>query len=74
VARRLFPDYEAHYAKRGWRMFPSIDRVYDSSAAVAELGWRPKYDFRRALDNLAAGQDFRSPLAHAVGVKGYHGG
>jgi UDP-glucose 4-epimerase len=55
-------------------MFPSIDRVYDNHAAVAELGWRPKYDFRRALDCLAAGRDFRSPLAQAVGVKGYHGG
>jgi UDP-glucose 4-epimerase len=74
AARRLFLDYEAIYAKRGWRMFPSIDRVYDSRAAVAELGWRPQYDFRHALDRLAAGQDFRSPLAQAVGVKGYHGG
>jgi UDP-glucose 4-epimerase len=55
-------------------MFPSIDRVYDNHAAVTELGWRPQYDFRRALDNLAAGRDFRSPLAQAVGVKGYHGG
>jgi len=74
VVHRLFPDCEAVYAKRGWRMFPSIDRIYDSGAAVAELGWRPQYDFRRALDSLAAGQDFRSPLARAVGVKGYHGG
>jgi UDP-glucose 4-epimerase len=73
VVRRLFPDYEAIYAKRGWRMFPSIDRVYDNRAAVAELGWRPQFDFRHALDRLAAGQDFRSPLAQAVGFKGYHG-
>jgi len=74
AARRLFPDYEEIYAKRGWRMFLSIDRVYDNRAAVAELGWRPQYDFRHALDNLAAGADFRSPLAQAIGVKGYHGG
>ena len=74
AVRRLFPDYVALYAKRGWRMFPSIDRVYDNRAAVAELGWRPQYDFRRALGCLAAGRDFRSPLAQAVGVKGYHGG
>jgi UDP-glucose 4-epimerase len=73
VVRRLFPDYEAIYAKRGWRMFPSIDRVYDNRAAVADLGWRPQFDFRHALDRLAAGQDFRSPLAQAVGFKGYHG-
>jgi len=74
ATRRLFPAYEAVYAARGWRMFPSIDRVYDNRAAVAGLGWRPQYDFRRALDSLAAGQDFRSPLAQAVGAKGYHGG
>ena len=74
VVRRLFPDCQALYGKRGWRLFPSIDRVYDSRAAVAELGWRPQYDFRRALDSLAAGQDFRSPLAQTIGVKGYHGG
>jgi UDP-glucose 4-epimerase len=74
VVRRLFPDCQALYAKRGWRMFPTIDRVYDNRAAVADLGWRPQYDFRRALDSLAAGQDFRSPLAQTVGAKGYHGG
>jgi len=74
ATRRLFPDYEALYAARGWRMFPSIDRVYDNRAAIAGLGWRPLYDFRRALDSLAAGEDFRSPLAQAVGAKGYHGG
>ena len=74
VTHSLFPDCQALYAKRGWRMFPSIDRVYDNRAAVAELGWRPQYDFRRALDSLAAGRDFRSPLAQTVGAKGYHGG
>jgi UDP-glucose 4-epimerase len=73
VVRRAFPEHEALYAQRGWRMFPSIDRVYDNRAAVAELGWRPLYDFRRALDRLAAGEDFRSPLAQAIGAKGYHG-
>ena len=74
VTRRLFPDCDSVYAARGWRLFPSIDRVYDNRAAVAELGWRPRYDFRLALDCLAEGQDFRSPLAQAVGAKGYHGG
>ncbi len=56
VTRRLFPDADALYGKRGWRMFPSIDRVYDNRAAVAALGWRPQYDFRRALDCLAVGK------------------
>ena len=32
VLRRLFPHYEALYAARGWRMFPSIDRTYVNRA------------------------------------------
>jgi UDP-glucose 4-epimerase len=72
TVRRLFPDYEAIYAERGWRMFPAVDRVYDNGRARAELGWRPKYDFRHALELLAAGEEPRSELARAVGAKGYH--
>jgi UDP-glucose 4-epimerase len=53
-------------------MFPSIDRVYVNRRAVAELGWRPKYDFASVLDSLRKGDDFRSPLARDVGAKGYH--
>jgi UDP-glucose 4-epimerase len=72
VVRRLFPDYEALYAVRGWRMFPGIERVYDNARARGELGWEPRYDFRHALDRLQAGEDPRSALATAVGAKGYH--
>src|SRR6266700_3712439 len=72
VVRRLFPDYEAEYARRGWAMFGRIDRVYVNARARAELGWHPRYDFRYVLDRLKAGQDPRSPLARAVGAKGYH--
>ena len=72
VVRRLFPDADAEYARRGWAMFPVIDRVYVNDRARAVLGWRPRYDFRSVLDRLKAGQDPRSPLARAVGAKGYH--
>jgi nucleoside-diphosphate-sugar epimerase len=72
VVRRLFPDQEAEYARRGWAMFGVIDRVYVNDSARAALGWRPRYDFRCVLDRLKAGQDPRSPLARAVGAKGYH--
>ena len=72
VVRRLFPDYEAIYAERGWSMFPSIDRVYDNARAREELGWAPRWDFRYALDRVAAGEEPRSKLAMAVGMKGYH--
>jgi UDP-glucose 4-epimerase len=72
VVRRLFPDYEEVYARRGWTMFPSIDRVYDNTRARGELGWTPRYDFGRALDLVAAGEEPRSELALTVGAKGYH--
>jgi UDP-glucose 4-epimerase len=72
VMRRLFPDYEAAFARRGWSMFPSIERVYVNARARVELGWEPRYDFRAALDRLEAGEDHRSPLAATVGAKGYH--
>jgi UDP-glucose 4-epimerase len=72
VLKRLFPDYEAEYARRGWKMFLEIDRVYVNEKARRELGWRPKYDFRTVLGKLKAGEDFRSPLAIEVGSKGYH--
>jgi nucleoside-diphosphate-sugar epimerase len=72
VVRRLFADCEEIYASRGWTMLPVIDRVYVNAHARDELGWSPAYDFRAALDALAAGEDPRSPLALAVGAKGYH--
>jgi nucleoside-diphosphate-sugar epimerase len=72
VVRRRVPDHEAEYARRGWKMFPGIDRVYVNDRARKELGWCPRYDFRHVLERLKAGADFRSPLAQAVGSKGYH--
>jgi nucleoside-diphosphate-sugar epimerase len=72
VVSRRVPDYEAEYARRGWKLFPSIDRVYVNERARKDLGWRPRSDFPSILDRLRAGIDFRSPLAYAVGSKGYH--
>ncbi len=73
LVRSRFPDQPALYAQQGWRVPDGIERVYDSSRAQRELGWRPRYDFRHLLDSLAAGEDPRSPLARQVGAKGYHG-
>ena len=72
VVGRLFPDYAAEYARRGWRMFPSIGRVYVNERARADLGWTPRHDFRSVLDALKAGEDPLSPLARSIGAKGYH--
>ena len=72
VVERLFPGYAAEYGRLGWRMFPAIGRVYVNAKARADLGWAPRYDFRAVLDALNAGEDPRSPLAQAIGLKGYH--
>jgi UDP-glucose 4-epimerase len=68
---RRVPDYAVEYARRGWKMVPSIDRVYVNERARTELGWRPQYDFRLLIDRLRAGKDARSPLARTIGSKGY---
>ena len=62
----------AIYSARGWKMLPTLDRVYDNERARLLLGWQPQYDFRRALQAIAHGADWRSPLARAIGSKGYH--
>jgi len=72
VMRERVPGYEAVYRERGWRMFAGIDRVYVNERARRELGWQPRYDFGRVIESVGRGEDFRSPLARAVGSKGYH--
>lgn len=72
VLRERVPAHVAPYAQRGWRMAPDIDRVYDNRRARDELGWTPRTDFAAAVAALAAGRDWRSPLALAVGRKPYH--
>jgi UDP-glucose 4-epimerase len=72
VIDRRYPECAGIYARKGWAMLPGIDRVYVNTLALQELGWWPAYDFGRALTRVAAGEDPRSPLAIAVGAKGYH--
>jgi nucleoside-diphosphate-sugar epimerase len=72
VVRRLHPEYADVYAARGWRMFPAFERVYDNARARRDLGWAPGYDFASAIERLRSGQEWRSPLALAVGSKGFH--
>jgi nucleoside-diphosphate-sugar epimerase len=72
VVRRCVPDYEAEYARRGWKMIPGIDRVYVNDKARAELGWQPRHDFRSIVAQLKADGDVLSPLAREIGAKGYH--
>ena len=72
VVARYYPEYQEVYARAGWRMFPKIGRVYVNERARADLGWSPKYDFAHVLAALRAGESPLSPLARAIGSKGYH--
>jgi UDP-glucose 4-epimerase len=72
VASLRAPGWEEEYLRRGWRMFPSVDRVYDNALARKDLAWRPKWDFAAIVERLRETGDIRGPLAQLVGVKGYH--
>jgi UDP-glucose 4-epimerase len=72
VVRRLIPGYEKEYLRRGWKIFPGIDRVYVNERARHDLGWQPRYNFLQVLARLTAGEDWRSPITQLVGSKGYH--
>jgi UDP-glucose 4-epimerase len=72
AVRRRVPGYETEYKRRGWKMFPSIERVYVNSRARSDLGWRPRFDFSYVVERLRAEDDPRSRLARIIGSKGYH--
>ncbi|TQN69866.1 UDP-glucose 4-epimerase [Colletotrichum shisoi] len=72
VLREAVPECAAVFEKLGWGFLERLDRVYDSSKAVRELGWKPEWTFEKVVERLARGEDWRSELTHRVGKKGYH--
>jgi UDP-glucose 4-epimerase len=74
VVQRYCPQFGQAFEKMGWRMAPSIERVYDSTLARDELEWKPKYSFCSIVERLSAdGADaYVSDLAKKIGRKGYH--
>jgi UDP-glucose 4-epimerase len=52
VVARYFPAYPRLYAKQGWTMFSSIDRVYDPSRARQKLGFVCRTSFADVLKAL----------------------
>ena len=72
VARARARGWQEEYARRGWRMAASIDRVYDNALARSALGWRPKWDFEAVVARLVVTGDLRGPMAKVIGEKGYH--
>lgn len=72
VVEGYFPGFAEEYARRAWKMFPSIERVYVNTKARKQLGWRPRFDFGTVLGMLMRDGDHRSEIARLVGSKGYH--
>ena len=72
VLRNLHPDYEEVFAKKNWKMFPSLGRIYANEHARRRLGWEPKYDFGTILHRLKSDESVLSDLATQIGAKGYH--
>ena len=64
--------HQALYQALGWRMFPSLDRVYVNTRARRELGWQPRHDFASAVQRMANNEWPFSELTRIVGAKGYH--
>ncbi len=62
VIAARFPEAEALYARTGWDLPATIDRVYDPAKAQRLLGWRAETDFTAVLAALAAGSPL--PFAH----------
>jgi len=62
VIARHFPDAPELYARMGWTLPASLDRVYDPSRAERLMGFRCHTDFRAVLDAIASGGEL--PFAH----------
>lgn len=54
VVARYFPHYREIYARLGWTMFASIDRVYDAGRASRRLGFTCRTGFAAKLAALEA--------------------
>ena len=62
VIARHFPDAPALYARQGWSLPASVERVYDPARAEARLGFRCRTDFAAVLEALRRGGPL--PFAH----------
>lgn len=62
VIARYFPEARELYARRGWSLPQSIDRVYVPHKAERMLGWRAETNFAAVLGALA--EDRPMPFTH----------
>ncbi|KAK3985678.1 putative NAD dependent epimerase/dehydratase [Cladorrhinum sp. PSN332] len=72
VMERRVKGVKEVFEGKGWRWLRRLDRVYDSSLAERELGWKAEYTFERAVEKVRKGEEWRSELSLRVGKLGYH--
>jgi nucleoside-diphosphate-sugar epimerase len=49
------PELASAFAARSWGLPTRIDRIYDSTRAQHELGWKPRFGFEEILADLDRG-------------------
>lgn len=55
VLERRAPCLVEAFARRGWSLPASIDRVYSPALAMEHLGWKPRHGFEEVLKELDRG-------------------
>lgn len=72
VFKGIAPAIDRVFQAQSWKYLDRIDRVYDSSKAVRDLDWKPKYTFKKNIERLSDGKPWQSELTARVGKRGYH--
>ncbi|KAM0552607.1 hypothetical protein ACHAPJ_007704 [Fusarium lateritium] len=72
VFEAIAPECARVFKDKKWAHLKRIDRVYDSSRAIIELGWKPVYTFNHAIELIQQGKEWKSELTAKVGKRGYH--
>jgi nucleoside-diphosphate-sugar epimerase len=68
VLRLRAPELVSAFAARGWTLPRSIDRVYDASLAMRELGWQPRHGVASLLALYDSGSaEVLPPSARGAG-------
>jgi UDP-glucose 4-epimerase len=61
ILERRAPELVEAFARRGWSLPRSIDRVYSPALAMRQLGWIPRYGFREVLKVSESASDCEAP-------------
>ena len=73
VLEHRVPEFPAIYSARGWKMLPTLDRVYDNerARALAGLAAAVRLSARAARDS-ASGERLAQPAGAGGRREGYH--